>query len=509
MPGKDTKANTFSFDKSVTITVLGASGDLASKKTFPALFGLFAHDLLPPQTKIFGYARSDLSSEKFNEKVSSHFEMLGPANSTKKKEFLRMCKYVRGSYDQDKDFAELNKVLQDAEKDMEQKNRLLYLALPPSQFAEVCSHLKKECYLEKEEGHVRVIIEKPFGHDLASSRELQDNLSPLFGEDEIYRIDHYLGKEMVKNLSIVRFMNMFMMGCWSKQYVLNVQITFKEPFGTEGRGGYFDDIGIIRDVMQNHLLQVLSLVAMDRPVSDSPEDTRDEKVKVLRMVRPIKPEDVVLGQYQAAEVNGEKKPGYKDDDTIKNKETTTPTYAAFAVYIDNERWDGVPFILKAGKALDEPKVEIRLQFKSVPGAAGNNIARNELVFRVQPTEAIYLKMNTKFPGLKSEAVVTDLDLSYRRRFSNVQIPEAYESLILDCLKGDHSNFVRDDELDEAWQIITPLLESIDQGNFTIEKYSYGSRGPAAAEELLKAKGYTRFKADEKYTWPTTTGHANL
>nr|AJE25531.1 glucose-6-phosphate dehydrogenase [Starmerella bombicola] len=509
MPGKDTKDTTFSFDKSVTITVFGASGDLASKKTFPALFTLYVQGLLPPQTKIFGYARSDMSPEKFNEKVSSHFEMLGPANNSKKEEFLKLCKYVRGTYNEDKDFSKLNEVLNDAEKDMDEKNRLLYLALPPSQFAEVCSHLKKECYLKKDEGHIRVIIEKPFGHDLASSRELQDNLSPLFGEDEIYRIDHYLGKEMVKNLSIVRFMNTFMMGCWSNQYISNVQITFKEPFGTEGRGGYFDDIGIIRDVMQNHLLQVLSLVAMDRPVSDGPEDTRDEKVKVLRMVRPIKLEDVVLGQYEAAEVNGEKKPGYKDDDSIKNKDTKTPTYAAFAVYIDSERWDGVPFILKAGKALDEPKVEIRLQFKPVPGAASHQIARNELVFRVQPTEAIYLKMNTKFPGLKSEAVVTDLDLSYRRRFSNVQIPQAYESLILDCLNGDHSNFVRDDELDEAWQIITPLLESIDQGKLKIEKYPYGSRGPAAAEELLKASGYTRSRADEKYTWPTTAGHANL
>ncbi|MBQ5153863.1 glucose-6-phosphate dehydrogenase, partial [Macrococcus caseolyticus] len=201
----------------------------------------------------------------------------------------------------------------------------------------------------------------------------------------------------------------------------------------------------------------------------------DEKVKVLRMVRPIKLEDVVLGQYEAAEVNGEKKPGYKDDDSIKNKDTKTPTYAAFAVYIDSERWDGVPFILKAGKALDETKVEKRLQFKPVTGAASHQIARNELVFRGQPTEAIYLKMNTKFPGLKSEAVVTDLDLSYRRRFSNVQIPQAYESLILDCLNGDHSNFVRDDELDEAWQIITPLLESINQDKLKIEKYPYGSR----------------------------------
>lgn len=497
------------FKESVTITVLGASGDLASKKTFPALFTLFAEGLLPPQTKIFGYARSDLTEEKFHEKVTAHFDLIGPRTKAKVEEFKKLCTYVKGQYTDDESFAGLNKALSEAEKDMKERNRLFYLALPPSQFAEVCKHLKHECYLSGDEGHVRVIIEKPFGHDLASSRELQSHLAPLFSEEEIYRIDHYLGKEMVKNLTIVRFMNMFMMGCWSNKNISNVQITFKEPFGTEGRGGYFDSIGIIRDVMQNHLMQVLSLVAMERPVSDGPEDTRDEKVKVLRTVRAVKDEDIVLGQYQAAEVNGEQKPGYKDDETIKNKETKTPTYAAITMYIDNERWDGVPFILKAGKALDESKVEIRLQFRSVPGSASQGVANNELVFRVQPSEAIYLKMNTKFPGLKSEAVVTDLDLSYRRRFSNIQIPQAYESLILDCLNGDHSNFVRDDELDEAWQIFTPLLKSIDEGKVSMEPYAYGSRGPKKAEELVKAKGYVRSKSDEKYTWPTTTDHSKI
>lgn len=495
-------------DKSITITILGASGDLAAKKTFPALLTLYSAGLLPKQTKIFGYARSKFSHEDFLKKISSHFDLMG-SNRNHVDEFLKLCTYVQGSYSEDSAFAHLNEVLDEAESKMEEKNRLFYLALPPSEFAPVCSHLKKECYIDPKKGNIRVIVEKPFGHDLASSRELQKDLAPLFSEAELYRIDHYLGKEMVKNLTIVRFMNMFMMGCWSNKYISNVQITFKEPFGTEGRGGYFDDIGIIRDVMQNHLVQVMSLVGMDAPVSDGPEAVRDEKVRALRSVRAIKKEDVVLGQYVGAEVDGKEKPGYKDDDTIKNKDTKTPTYAAITMYIDNERWDGVPFILKAGKALDESKVEIRLQFKSVPGASKQHIARNELVFLVQPSEAIYLKMNAKFPGLNKDAVVTDLDLSYRRRFSNVTIPQAYESLILDCIKGDHSNFVRDDELDEAWQIFTPLLESIDKGEIPMEEYKYGSRGPVAAEKLIKEKGYERAPEGELYSWPTTSDHTKL
>ncbi|KAI8115802.1 Glucose-6-phosphate 1-dehydrogenase, partial [Lucilia cuprina] len=372
---------------------------------------------------------------------------------------------------------------------MEEKNRLFYLALPPSQFGEVAKHIKKECYLNEDEGKIRVIIEKPFGEDLESSRELQSKLGPLFGESELYRIDHYLGKEMVKNLFYLRFLNSFMVGFWSKDFISNVQISFKEPFGTEGRGGYFDDIGIIRDVMQNHLLQVFCLLTMDRPVSTHAEDMRDEKLRVLKSVSPLDTKDIVLGQYTSGEVKGEKKPGYKDDETIKNKDTKTPTFAAITTYIENERWDGVPFILQAGKALDEPKVEIRIQFKPVPGGERAGINRNELVFRIQPNETIYFRVNSKYPGLKDDIVVTDLDVNYREKFADSSIPEAYESLILDCLHGDHSNFVRDDELDEAWKIFTPLLKKIDAGEVDIEEYTYGSKGPSCVQKLLSEKGY--------------------
>lgn len=306
---------------------------------------------------------------------------------------------------------------------------------------------------------------------MESSRELQASLEPDWKEDELFRIDHYLGKEMVKNLLIIRFGNSFFDATWHRHHIDNVQITFKEPFGTEGRGGYFDEFGIIRDVMQNHLLQVLTLLAMERPLSFSAEDIRDEKVRVLRAMPAIEPKNVIIGQYGRS-LDGQK-PSYKEDDTVPPN-SRCPTFCALVAYIKNERWDGVPFIMKAGKALNEQKTEIRIQFKDVTSGIFKDIPRNELVIRIQPNESVYLKMNSKLPGLSMQTVVTELDLTYRRRFSDLKIPEAYESLILDGLKGDHSNFVRDDELDASWRIFTPLLHYLDDTKDIIPmEYPYG------------------------------------
>lgn len=296
-------------------------------------------------------------------------------------------------------------------------------------------------------------------------------LEPNWKEDEIFRIDHYLGKEMVKNILILRFGNEFFGATWNRNHIDNIQITFKEPFGTEGRGGYFDEFGIIRDVMQNHLLQVLTLLAMERPISFSAEDVRDEKVRVLRATPAIEPKNVIIGQYVRS-LDGSK-PSYKEDDTVP-KESRCPTFCAMVAFIKNERWDGVPFILKAGKALNEQKTEIRIQFKDVTSGIFKDIPRNELVMRIQPNESVYIKMNSKLPGLSMQTVVTELDLTYRRRFSDLKIPEAYESLILDAIKGDHSNFVRDDELDASWRIFTPLLHYLDDNKDIIPmEYPYG------------------------------------
>lgn len=286
---------------------------------------------------------------------------------------------------------------------------------------------------------------------------------------------------MVKNLLILRFGNEFFGATWNRNHIDSVQISFKEPFGTEGRGGYFDEFGIIRDVMQNHLLQVLTLLAMERPISFSAEDIRDEKVRVLRGIPAIEPKNVIIGQYGKS-LDGTK-PAYKEDDTVP-QESRCPTFCAMVAFIKNERWDGVPFILKAGKALNEQKTEIRIQFKDVTSGIFKDIPRNELVIRVQPNESVYIKMNSKLPGLSMQTVVTELDLTYRRRFSDLKIPEAYESLILDAMKGDHSNFVRDDELDASWRVFTPLLHYLDEKEEIVPmEYPYGEkkRAPPLAQ----------------------------
>ncbi|KAI9495774.1 glucose-6-phosphate dehydrogenase [Zychaea mexicana] len=421
-------------------------------------------------------------------------------------QFKAITSYHAGKYDEDASWQSLNQYVTENENSRGcvagHRNRVYYMALPPSVFVPVAKGLKKNVYAE--DGVNRLIVEKPFGMDTDSSNDLARELGALFPENEIYRIDHYLGKEMVKNVMTMRFSNIFFSQIWDRKYIDNVQITFKETIGTEGRGGYFDDFGILRDVMQNHLLQVLSLIAMERPISTESEAIRDEKVKVLKCIPPISADDALLGQYVAA--NG--KPGYLDDDTLKNKQSRTPTFAALTLWIQNERWEGVPFIMKAGKALDSAKVEIRIQFRNVAGSLYKGAPRNELVMRVQPREAVYIKFNNKQPGLSYSTIQSDLDLSYHDRFTDMQIPDAYESLILDVLRNDHSNFVRDDELETAWKIFTPLLHQIDQrADLPLHTYPYGSRGPAELDAFVRKYGYDRSNAN--YSWPVqSVSHVN-
>ncbi|GJE84026.1 glucose-6-P dehydrogenase [Phanerochaete sordida] len=482
------------------IVVLGASGDLAKKKTYPALFGLYRMGFLPTGVKIVGYARTKMDNAEYHKRITSYIKNVDDDDGKAKlEEFKQLSTYVSGGYEDGESFDKLNQYLQELDGGFQgnERHRLFYLALPPSVFIPVAKNLKEHCYSKA--GINRIIVEKPFGKDLESCRELLKSLKEHWTEDETFRIDHYLGKEMVKNLLVLRFANVAMGAAWDKNSISNVQITFKEPFGTEGRGGYFDEFGIIRDILQNHLMQVLSILTMERPVSFAAEDIRDEKVKVLRAIPPVEREDTLLGQYVAA--NG--KPGYLDDDTVPHN-SVCPTYAATTLWIHNPRWEGVPFILKAGKALNEAKVEIRIQFKDVTQGIFKDIARNELVLRIQPAEAMYLKLNTKTPGLYTRALPTEMDLTYKRRFTDVYIPEAYESLILDALKGDHSNFVRDDELDVAWKIFTPILHWIEGKNGSAPRpvgYPYGSRGPKELDAFIHKYGYRR--SAEGYSWPVT------
>ncbi|KAA3459434.1 glucose-6-phosphate 1-dehydrogenase, cytoplasmic isoform [Gossypium australe] len=489
----------------LSIIVLGASGDLAKKKTFPALFNLYCQGFLPPdEVYIFGYARTKISDDDLRNRIRGYLvndRSASPSEDASK--FLQLIQYVSGSYDGAEGFQLLDKEITKHEISKSSQEgssrRLFYLALPPSVYPSVCRMIRKYCMNKSDlGGWTRIVVEKPFGKDLDSAEQLSSQIGELFDEPQIYRIDHYLGKELVQNLLVLRFANRFFLPLWNRDNIDNVQIVFREDFGTEGRGGYFDEYGIIRDIIQNHLLQVLCLVAMEKPVSLKPERIRDEKVKVLQSVLPIKDEEVVLGQYE----------GYRDDPTVPNH-SNTPTFATVILRIHNERWEGVPFILKAGKALNSRKAEIRVQFKDVPGDIFKcqKQGRNEFVIRLQPSEAMYMKLTVsslvhnstsldlpacvKQPGLEMSTVQSELDLSYRQRYQGVTIPEAYERLILDTIRGDQQHFVRRDELKAAWEIFTPLLHRIDNGEMKPIPYRTGSRGPAEADELSAKAGYVQ------------------
>ncbi|EFB13354.1 hypothetical protein PANDA_019994, partial [Ailuropoda melanoleuca] len=530
------QGNAFHQSDTHIFIIMGASGDLAKKKIYPTIWWLFRDGLLPEDTFIVGYARSRLTVADIR-KQSEPFFKATPEEKPKLEEFFARNSYVAGQYDDTASYERLNSHM-NALHQGPQTNRLFYLALPPTVYEAVTKNIHETCMSQT--GWNRVIVEKPFGRDLQSSDRLSNHISSLFREDQIYRIDHYLGKEMVQNLMVLRFANRIFGPIWNRDNIACVILTFKEPFGTEGRGGYFDEFGIIRqgvqscrsagsppslfwgalptprfkftsgclsgstcfslcrDVMQNHVLQMLCLVAMEKPASTGSDDVRDEKVKVLKCISEVQADNVVLGQYVGnPSGEGESSKGYLDDPTVP-RGSTTATFAAVVLYVENERWDGVPFILRCGKALNERKAEVRLQFRDVAGDIfQQQCKRNELVIRVQPNEAVYTKMMTKKPGMFFNPEESELDLTYGNRYKNVKLPDAYERLILDVFCGNQMHFVRSDELREAWRIFTPLLHKIEREKLQPIPYVYGSRGPAEADELMKRVG---FQYEGTYKW---------
>lgn len=480
------------------------------------MLDLFANGYLPKHVNIVGYARSAKTSEEFREGLKPWL-MKGKFGEDVVDAFLQRNTYFQGAYGSPDDFAKLAVFLQSNENsttpvEPQVTNRLWYFAIPPDAFLESAKSIKASAV--ENSGFTRLIVEKPFGHDTTSAQLLVDNMNAVFSEDHLYRIDHYLAKEMVQTLQMFRFGNAFLDPLFNNNHVSNVQITFKEDFGTEGRGGYFTNYGIIRDVIQNHLMQVLSLIAMEPPPtfrgSESGNGIRDAKNNVLRCIRPIDPAEVVVGQYVGA--NG--KPGYLEDDSIapadKEKAKSVPTFAQVVMRIDNTRWAGVPFIIKAGKALDKKLVEIRIQFKDPPGAeylfGGESCPRNELVLQLQPKELVYMKVNVKKPGLSSAPIQSELDLTYSDRFKGIYNPDAYTRLILDALRGSAGNFVRSDELLNSWKLFTPLLDALASGGTKPLPYDYGSRGPVAADEMKSKVGFVRA---EDYDWkPVSVGPAS-
>jgi glucose-6-phosphate 1-dehydrogenase len=471
------KADCTYIDEVLSIVVVGASGDLAKKKTFPALFDLYLHDFLPSNVIMCGYARSPMTSELLREKLRPFlFKLTDDRGAID--EFLRRVHYKSGQYDSPDDFHGMVNALSDWEAKAVQEqreghctlcsgtaNRIYYFAIPPAVFLQTAASIRKVGMSTT--GWTRLIVEKPFGHDYDSAKKLADDMAVFFDESYLYRIDHYLAKEMVQNLLILRFTNALFEPMWNRDHIKSVTFTFKEDFGTEGRGGYFDTNGIIRDVIQNHLMQVFSLLAMEPPVKATgagyAEYVRNNKVALLQSVAPIDMDEVVLGQY-AANAKGDL--GYLDDDTVPNG-SFTPTFATIVLRVSNWRWQGVPFIFKAGKALNERKAEIRIQFRDAPGASfmfdGADCPRNELVMRLQPEEALYLKTNVKAPGLRNKPTQAEMDLTYSHRYPGLYNPDAYTRLLLEVLREKQATFVRADEVLASWAIFTPLLAAIDNG----------------------------------------------
>ncbi|XP_065875197.1 glucose-6-phosphate 1-dehydrogenase, chloroplastic-like [Euphorbia lathyris] len=475
--------------QTLSIVVVGASGNLARKKIFPALFALFYEGRLPLNFTIFGYARSTMTDDQLRNKISTTLTCrIDKRENCDEKidQFLKRCFYHSGQYSSEEHFLELDQKLNQKESGRV-SNRLFYLAVPPNVFVDVVRCAKRRA--SSSNGWTRVIVEKPFGRDVDSSREMTRCLKKYLTEDQIFRIDHHMGEELVENLLVLRFSNLIFEPLWSRDYIRNVQFIFSEDFGIENSGRDFDNYGIIRDIMQNHLLQILALFAMETPVSLDAEDIRNEKVKVLRSLRPVQLEDVVVGQYKGGEDEANTPyPAYIENPNV-SKNSLTPTFAAATLFINNARWDGVPFLMIAGKALHSKRAEIRVKFRHVPGNLYNrkrgpdlDKATNELVLRIQPDEAIYLKINNKIPGLGMRMDMSDLNLLYKSRYPS-EIPDAYERLLIDAIDGERRLFVRSDEVDAAWGVFTPLLKELEDKKIAPELYSYGSSGPVGVHYL--------------------------
>lgn len=474
------------------IVVVGASGDLARRKIVPALFALFCRDLLPGRFNVFGFARSPMGDGEFRAALRENLtcRYVPQVSCAERTEaFLSRCTYVAGQYGERDAYLDLFERMREVSGPT--GRRLFYLAIPPSLFAVVSESLAGAGLVAcvDDEPWTRVVVEKPFGRDRASSDRLVAELARVFGESQTYRIDHYLGKEVVQNLMVLRFANLIFEPIWNSRYIRHVAIRWQEDVGVEGRGGYYDAYGVVRDVMQNHLLQIMALIAMEPPLALDSHHIRDAKVRLLREVNPAAVSGIVLGQYAAAERGGIRLRGYREERGVAVG-STTPTFAAAVLRVDNERWKGVPFFMSAGKAMDRCVTEIRVRFREVSDnlfcRPGRCPPPNELLIRIQPDEAIRFTVVNKVPGLEFDLAARPLDLTYKTSFDET-IPDAYERLLLDVLEGDRSLFIRGDELEAAWDIFTPVLRRTDAGELAVEPYSYGSGGPPGATRL--AAGY--------------------
>jgi glucose-6-phosphate 1-dehydrogenase len=474
------------------MVIFGASGDLTKRKLLPAVYTLYREHLVPPNFSVVGCSRSEMSDDEFRSRMrDAAKEFSGPVDTAIWNKFAEGLRYVSADPHRSEQYGKLAAVL--AELDRERGtggNRVYYLALPPSSFLPIVNNLHAAGLAQSERGWARVIIEKPFGHDLESAKALNRDLSEVFHEDQIYRIDHYLGKETVQNLLVFRFANGIFEPIWNRRYVDWVQITAAETLGVENRASYYEEAGALRDMVQNHVLQLLSMTAMEPPASFDADSLRLEKMKVLQAVRPVCSEETphcaVRGQYGPGTINGQKVVGYRQEPGV-DANSNTETFAALKLQIENWRWAGVPFYLRAGKRLAKQATEIAVQFKQPPlrlFEGTRAIAPNLIVMRIQPDEGIALRFSAKQPGPATHVRDVNMDFRYSAAFGMASA-NAYERLLLDSMLGDASLFASSKFVELAWSLLMPILDAWKNHRAPdFPNYAAGTWGPAAANKLM-------------------------
>jgi glucose-6-phosphate 1-dehydrogenase len=485
------------------IVIFGASGDLSKRKLLPSLYRLFYERRISPNFAVIGSSRTPMSDDRFRETMKesvSKFLEEAPFDEDVWKSFAQCLFYVPGDLTNPPSYDDLRNKLDEIEKSHQTGgNVLFYLSTQPSHYADAIKELGAHA-LHKGNGWRRVIIEKPFGHDLTSARQLNEDIHHVFDESNIYRIDHYLGKETVQNILAFRFGNGIFEPLWNRRFVDHVQITAAESIGVEGRGGYYQEAGALRDMIQNHLSQVMATVAMEPPTVFDAENVRDERAKLLKAVRVMKPEDVskyaVAGQYGPAKVGGQDLPGFREEKSV-DPEAQTDTYAAITFFVDNWRWAGVPFYIRTGKRLPKRVTDIAIQFHAPPlglfsqeTTAGvmKEARPNLLVLRIQPEEGISLRFVSKSPGSGMRVRPVSMDFNYGSSFGE-RTPTAYETLLVDAMVGDATLYTRQDMVDASWQIVQPVLDEWARTKFDFPNYASGSWGPRESDEMLARQGH--------------------
>jgi glucose-6-phosphate 1-dehydrogenase len=483
------------------VVIFGASGDLAKRKLIPALYRLVQERLLPAEFAIVGLGRTPMSDEEFRDKMKASVAEFSEAKAVDEevwRSFAQGIRYLPSNINNPEDYRKLSDLLGevDAERGT-QGNRLFYLSTAPEFYAEAVRQLAEAGLTRQDGAWARVIIEKPFGTSLESARELNQQILKYLDESQIYRIDHYLGKETVQNLLVFRFANGIYEPLWNRQYIDHVQITNAETVGVEGRGGYYEKSGVVRDMIQNHVFQVLSLVAMEPPSSLDAEDVRDEKIKAMNAAREFTPARVraecVRGQYGPGSIGGQPVPGYREEKGVA-PDSTTETYAMVTMWFDNWRWSGVPFLIRSGKRLAKRVTEIAIQFREAPlqlfgAAAMEQVSPNQLVIRIQPDEGITMRVAAKVPGQVTRVRDVNMDFRYGASFG-VQLAEAYERLILDCILGDSTLYARKDMTERGWELVMPVLNywAEHKAEADFPNYEAGSWGPEESFKILEAQG---------------------